>query len=144
MEAFEHENPLLAETTVYPEHEKRSGILEKSQAIGEFLDWIGEQGYRLQKWVVQDEDGPCPGTIWHECDGGREMRVPVDGGEPYTTANRCQKCNGTGTYIAHFEGEVGLQRSIESVLAEFFGIDLKVIEQERRAMIESMREANSQ
>jgi len=123
----------------YPEHDKRAKILEKSQAIGEFLDWIGEQGYRLQKWVEQDEEGPCPGTIFHDCDGGRRVDVPFDGGEPYTTERRCQKCGGTGVYTTHFEGEVELMRPIESVLAEFFGIDLNIIEQERRAMLASLR-----
>jgi hypothetical protein len=47
-------------TTEYPEHEKLRAVREKSQAIGEFLDWLGEEkGLSL---VVQHEhDGNCRG-----------------------------------------------------------------------------------
>lgn len=35
----------------YPEHEKLSEVSDKSQAIGEFLDWVAdEKGWRLAEW----------------------------------------------------------------------------------------------
>lgn len=33
--------------TEYPEHEKLSKVSQKSQACGEFLDWLYQQGYHL-------------------------------------------------------------------------------------------------
>ena len=35
----------------YPEHEKLSAISDKSQACGEFIEWLGyEKGIVLAKW----------------------------------------------------------------------------------------------
>lgn len=42
-----------------PEHDKLLQIKEKSQACGEFLDWLtNERGYVLAKYHEHDED--CP------------------------------------------------------------------------------------
>lgn len=35
----------------YPEHKKLTAVHERSQAIGEFLDWcVSEKGYQLAEW----------------------------------------------------------------------------------------------
>lgn len=35
----------------YPEHEKLAQISDKSQAIGEFMDWLNEtKGFQLGEW----------------------------------------------------------------------------------------------
>lgn len=34
----------------FPEHEKLAAIRDKSQAIGEFLEWAEEQGWHLAEW----------------------------------------------------------------------------------------------
>lgn len=39
-------------TETYPEHQKLRAIADRSQAIGEFLDWMGHQGFWLH-----DRDG---------------------------------------------------------------------------------------
>lgn len=41
----------------YPEHQKLQAVREKSQAIGEFLEWLlSIKGFRLAKWMkVPDE-----------------------------------------------------------------------------------------
>ena len=41
----------------YPEHEKLQAVKDKSQAIGEFIEWLqGTKGFRLAKWMkVPDE-----------------------------------------------------------------------------------------
>lgn len=78
----------------YPEHEKLQKVKDESQAQGEFLEWLREQGV----WLCRmDEDGLL-----------------------YPTYTR-----------------------IEDFLAEYHGIDLKVIEQEKREMLEEFREMNS-
>lgn len=35
---------------LYPEHERQSLVAGKSQAIGEFLDWLNEQGYAVAEY----------------------------------------------------------------------------------------------
>lgn len=35
----------------YPEHEKLHAVKEKSQAIGEFIEWLlGQKAFTLAKW----------------------------------------------------------------------------------------------
>lgn len=41
----------------YPEHQKLKAVKDKSQAIGEFLDWLSEQGIYLCK-LQQEEYMP--------------------------------------------------------------------------------------
>jgi hypothetical protein len=43
--------PELPET---PEHDKLHKIADKSQVIGEFLDWLPEQGIHLARWVYDE------------------------------------------------------------------------------------------
>lgn len=84
--------PVAQTATAYPEHDKMADVHDKSQAIGEFVDWLSERGYVLA--TVQ---------------GARLVE-----GRPRT----------------------------ESLLAKFFGIDLEVVEQEKRAMLDQLRAAN--
>lgn len=39
----------------YPEHTKLSAIKDKSQAIGQFLEWLPEQGITLCGFVGEDK-----------------------------------------------------------------------------------------
>lgn len=41
--------------TQYPEHEKLEKISDKSQACGEFLDWLSSEGISLCSWHERDE-----------------------------------------------------------------------------------------
>lgn len=75
----------------YPEHEKLDKVREKSQSIGEFLEWLDQRGIVSAKWS--------------------------DGGV---------------TLIPQYN-------SIERMLAEYFGIDLKEIENEKRQILEDIR-----
>lgn len=76
----------------YPECEKLKAASPKSQAIGEFLDWLeAEKGVQL-------------------------ARYPEDS-----------------------ERLVPFSFSTERLLAEFFGIDLDKVEDERRAMLSSLQ-----
>jgi hypothetical protein len=76
----------------HPECDKLLAVKERSQAIGEFLEWLtGEKGVVLATWFP-------PGRL--ESGGYR----------------------------------------IEKLLAEFFEIDLDKVEQEKRVMLEELRE----
>jgi hypothetical protein len=87
--------------TFYPEHEKLKKVSEKSQVIGEFIDWLGERDdpIHLAHWVESGRStvhGPEHELVY--------ARVPI---------NR--------------------------LLAEFFGIDLDCLEDEKRAMLDDLR-----
>jgi len=78
----------------YPEHEKLAKIKDRSQTIGEFVDWLqNEKSYILASW---NEDRHAPRL-----------------------------------YPAHV--------STERLLAQYFDIDLVIVEQERRSMLKEMR-----
>lgn len=78
-----------------PELDKMLAVKDKSQAIGEFFDWlVNDKGYVLSQYEEKD----------------RRL---------YPTYS-----------------------SIEKLLAEFFGIDLKKIEEERRAILKSLDSSN--
>lgn len=76
----------------YPEHDKLAKVKDKSQAIGEFLDYGLPQGYVLAKYDKYDRLYP-------------------------------------------------IHDSIESLLAEHFGIDQDVLEDEKRQMLDKLRKA---
>jgi len=79
----------------YPEHDKLEKVSHLSQAIGEFLDWAGEKGWRLAEW--------------------------------------------DSTYFMDFDFMMPIDPSTREVLAEHFGIDEVKLEEEKRAMLESLR-----
>jgi hypothetical protein len=92
-------------------------VQPKSQAIGEFLEWLAEKGVRLGKLHVHDKN--CSG--W-DAERGRYnpglnagCSFRTDKFEPF----RC--C------------------SKEKLLAEFFEIDLAKAEMERRAVLDYVR-----
>ena len=72
------------------EIEKMRLIQEKSQAIGEFLEWLQGNEHVLAKWKDDDQ------------------LVPV-------------------------------RKSIEQLLADYFDIDLKKVEEEKQAILEEIR-----
>lgn len=80
----------------YPEHERLKKVQDKSQAIGEFLEWAHDEKEYVLCW------------------------------KSYMTQSRFEP----------------IQVSKELLLAEFYAIDLQKIEQEKRLMLEEMRQAN--
>lgn len=100
----------------YPEHEKLSAVADKSQEIGEFIEWMASKG---RHFMVPGTD-ECP-----RCDGGDD---------------ECPRCDGTGV-ITYETLRVLAPGSIQDWLAEFYEIDLNVIEQEKRAMLAAIRGA---
>ena len=88
---------LKTEVTVtpYPEHDKLAKIRDKSQAIGEFVEWLAGQGIHF------------------------------------------------GTYD-DFDRFQMVRADIEGRLADYFNIDLTVLEDEKRAMLHEQRILNEQ
>jgi hypothetical protein len=92
-----------------PELDKMQGVKDRSQAIGEFLDWLQcEKGWELayrHKHVKECLDGD--GELTCGCDEGQFL--PANYG-------------------------------MERLLAEHFAIDLNKVENERRAILEHLRQ----
>lgn len=84
----------------YPEHEKLTLVKDKSQMLGEFLEWALGKEYAFCRRVITEKGTPYE----------RERY------QPYTN-------------------------SVEKILAEFFEIDLIILEKEKVAMLEKLQAA---
>lgn len=110
----------------YPEHDKLSKISDQSQAIGEFLNWLADvKEVLLAQYAVEsricrncDHEDPHEGEECGECGCDRQ---------PVRNPDRIYPYRGRKTKL----------------LAEFFGIDENRLEDEKRAMLDTMREANA-
>jgi len=111
----------------YPECEKMRQIQSKSQAIGEFLEWLGSgeaddtrfnRGVFLAAYLINNEE-------WD---------------------------NEKGKYVLLSEDEWEVSESrlftfsynTEKLLAKFYGIDLNKMEQEKRAILAELRKRTEQ
>lgn len=103
-----------------PECDKMLAVREKSQAIGEFLEWLqsGEaddskfkRSIFLGAYIINTQ-------VWN---GNEYEDLPEDEWEV------------SETRILPF------RYSVEALLAKFFGIDLAKVEKERRALLEEIR-----
>lgn len=101
--------------TEYPEHEKLKEVQEKSQSIGEFLEWI------LHSKKVHSE------RFRHDA---LEIESPV------VLAIYRPVLDSDPRLIEYSFG------GIEKLLSEYFEIDLVKIEAEKRQMLDEMRAMN--
>ena len=104
----------------YPEHEKLAKIKDQSQAIGDFLEWLrtGEadptgfdRSIFLATHEVITEEYSATGE-WHD--------LPKD---KWYVGDRL----------------VLFRYNMEELLARYFGIDLKKLEEEKKQMLEELR-----
>lgn len=140
--------------TEYPEHERMAAVSDQSQAIGEFLEWLTEQGITLATWErtkpCDGHSGPSMASRWGDtaqigwkwqCEGGRMVGHP-DSNKPGEIGGTCATCGGTGR-IDRIEPRLAPGgRRTEGTLADYFGINLRKIEAEKRAMLASLRAAS--
>lgn len=109
----------------YPECSRLLAVSDTSQEIGQFLEWLWhESGVRF----VADQ------TFTERC-----MR---EGCDPADSAAWCSSCENTGK--VNFTAEVPFTPNINALLADYFDIDLDKVEDERRAMLEDIRNAQEQ
>lgn len=124
--------------TTYPEHEKLRAVSDLSQAIGEFIEASEMRGLHLCEVATTIE---CHFVSWETRDGAPLRRcvngvlVDHEGDE----IGDCSDCDGTGEVERTEPRYYPTGRTITSLLAEHFDIDLNVIEAEKRAMLESLR-----
>ena len=144
-----------------PELDKMAKANEEgSQAIGEFLDWLNQQGILLCRWREDLTDiQPCFGfnrfgevisafdLTESNCDGGKVKYAPFRreaGTVLYGPGDVCPRCEGKGglefAASARFVVEPG---NTQEMLARYFDIDLDKVEQERRALLDAFRAKTS-
>ena len=105
----------------YPEHRKLRTISSESQAIGSFLDWLGETKC-IELAVRHKHVDSCYATI-----------DSVDQAMKISPRRMC----------GYSDDElVPAHISIRKILAEFFDIDEAKIEQEKQEMLEELRRNN--
>ena len=80
---------------MYPEHEKLKALNGANQTVGDFIEWLGEQGLVIAKWS----------------DDGGDYMWPAG-------------------------------KSRDELIAEFFDIDRDKLEEEKREMLNKIRESN--
>lgn len=95
----------------YPEHEKLKAVKDDSHKIGEFLEWIDSQQLTI-----------C--ETYHDPAHARRRLGRPSPGQP------CELRDGEYFPTRH---------SIQTLLAKYFDIDLKKIEEEKQMMIERLR-----
>lgn len=96
----------------YPEHQKLQAVKDKSQAIYDFIEWLNQKGYHICEKV---------NTIENEVG-----KLDDDEKENWKIGWDWMQAN----------------LPMEKTLAEFFGIDLNKIENEKRAMLDLLRKMN--
>lgn len=140
----------------YPEHDRMMAVKDQSETIGQFLDWLAEQGIKLAVWEHSKEceavSGPWVGATkdWPDqarggpkwrCEGGRMVGHPMSN-KPGVVGGQCEKCGGTGRVERIEPRLIPSSKGTELLLAEYFGITLARIESEKRAMLARLREMN--
>jgi len=92
-----------------PELDKMHEVKDKSQAIGEFLEWLrDEKNYTVMRWSKKRD--------WDD--------YKEDDPEGDEDSNL---------------GGIPVRDTIEQLLADYFDIDLKKVEEERRMILDTMR-----
>ncbi len=127
----------------YPEHEKLHKVAELSQSIGDFLAWLNEdQHVWLAKHDVKvDKCRNCEHPDEHD------ERVP----NPVTYGQRAcsfeddetgETCDCDRADFGQPGRMYAWPHTTSDLLALYFEIDLKVLEEEKRAMLKQMRKMN--
>lgn len=124
----------------YPECERMVAVAPESQKIGEFLDWLGQQGIHLAVFEHKIECGyrslqtTYVGIPRRRCIEGRLINDEDD------DVGECGKCDGTGLIDRIDPILVPRGGSTEALLAKYFGIDQDKVDAERRQMLKALGE----
>lgn len=131
-----------------PTLDRMSEVVDDSQTIGEFLEWLGtEEGGNLfvARWDRTIECGHVGRNsgfdVTAQCREGRmiatdDNAMAVDGED----IGECTTCGGTGIVFRTEPRGYPNRETIEQLLARFFGIDLTAKDREQSAVLAWVRE----
>ncbi len=118
---------LSVNSTPTPNLDKMLAGQDESQAIGEFLEWLTTKGFTLGEH--RDDL-----TDLRSCMQCNATGVKGSGSQP------CSNCDGKGSYEIRLDTKfIPARYSTEELLADFFGVDLKAVESEKRSILASLR-----
>jgi hypothetical protein len=138
-------------TVPTPELDRQLAILGtgRAQAVQEFYDWLQAQGLHLCAWTEDlTESTPCPDAVTpgkhaprFGCVDGKRARFGETTGQDGQDYGACPRCAGRGYIERPIRPRwVEDPRSPERLVADHFGIDLRKIEAERRAILDAIRQ----
>lgn len=118
----------------YPEHEKLDAVQEKSQAIGEFIEWLS---YRKENFKAKNPANHggihlAQHALMTTKTKSASMTEP-DAPDEVIPLKRKDWYRSDRMYYCHIQ--------IQDLLAEFFGIDPVKLEKEKRQMLDALRRA---
>lgn len=125
-----------------PTLDKMRGVKEDSQKLGEFIEWMTENGYHIAEIHEHkgSDDADEPTGCWgvHECTSlcycGSAKRPHESGVKGCSCRSVVQQNCG------YHEGEYyGARLTIEKLLAKYFEIDLDKCEKERQALLDAIQ-----
>jgi hypothetical protein len=151
----------------YPEHDRQALVVDQTQAIGEFIDWLGTQGVQFMTWREDMTDSrptdpdcrvrraansaiPCKpssasdtGTADYYSTHCLHWHDPEREAEEDREQGICCWC-GKGKYyeVTGLRSWAHESRGTLQLLADWAGIDLAKIEAEKRQMLTAIRAAN--
>lgn len=110
----------------YPELDKLSALKGKTQTLGEFLEWMGEQGLFLARNHKHNVG----------CVGGSKADLEVERGrlviKPMSPMKQAQ-CGYSENDMEYINSQPN------AVIATFFGLDEDKMEEERRSMLAGLQ-----
>ena len=123
----------MSDEQQYPMHDKLRAISDRSQDIYEFLEWLGEQKlFIAQHDITSDE---C-----RNCDHDEPHKAEIPGGGGIGLICEAEWCECDWNDRGSPERIYRTPKTAEALLSEFFAIDLKILEAEKQAMLDAIRE----
>jgi len=104
-----------------PECDKLAAVYDESFVIGEFLEWLQ---HKKDVFLASDQEWTTEEPTFDSMD--------LEPGDP-----------GYETTPIHRTAILPYNYTTEKLVAEFFNIDLKKVEKERRALLKTLQEANA-
>ena len=104
----------------WPEHRKLEVLGGKNETVGQFIEWLEQQGLVIAEHHVHTD----------ECDRPRDERKHV---------GRACGLFGEGTHSLYRWEPPGQGNYIARIVALYFGIDADALEREKQQMLEQLR-----
>ena len=134
----------------YPECDKLRAARDKSQAIGEFIEWLQREKHARLLVRHGPEVDEAGNPVFRDLHGEivtdwiPSEAVPDQHGNDFKEARRREREEIIQRMLApnpNGDHDIPLRESTEHLLAEFFEIDQGKLEDERRQMLEGCRKA---